>query len=542
MGIQVVLENHGRCGRIQLGLPDPPVLLAYRQPALGFVARQPLILKDHRQTDSPSEQMRKPFDLRRHLVGSPVKPARQPHDHHRQTVVPPGEATEHLGELADRGSAQPGHPQGLEGTREHHRRIADRDPDSPLADVKSRDAHVALYYPPSDMVQARVRMLVWAITGLCVLAYTPPLRGQEGSPFTGTVSPGPAPTPADRAAVLEAEAERLARESRTILGDLRKLEVERALQEERRRGAIAAVERATRMRDEAKARLRALEATRSTQVPDVRARLVDLYKRGRGGNLRLVLGATSLKEFAWSTRAVASMAEVGKARLDDYARLLADARKEEAAAAAALQRVQAERQAVDAAQSAASRAVRARAALLSDIDARRDLTAQLAGELQVAARRLDERVTTVASMPAPASPLAPVFPPRLPVRGGLAWPLDGPLTGRFGDASPRAPGTPRNGIEIEASEGAPARAIHAGSVVFAAPLSGFGTLVIVDHSRNYHSVYGYLASTGLKTGDSIEVGQEVGRVGASPGGPPSLYFEFRIDGRSVDPLQWLQQR
>jgi septal ring factor EnvC (AmiA/AmiB activator) len=40
----------------------------------------------------------------------------------------------------------------------------------------------------------------------------------------------------------------------------------------------------------------------------------------------------------------------------------------------------------------------------------------------------------------------------------------------------------------------------------------------------------------------VEAGEEVGRVGPSPAGTPELYFELRIDGRSVDPVQWLKPR
>ena len=35
---------------------------------------------------------------------------------------------------------------------------------------------------------------------------------------------------------------------------------------------------------------------------------------------------------------------------------------------------------------------------------------------------------------------------------------------------------------------------------------------------------------------------DVGTVGPSPAGPPELHFELRIDGQSVDPLQWLRKR
>jgi septal ring factor EnvC (AmiA/AmiB activator) len=503
--------------------------------------------------------MGKHFHLRRHLVGRPVKPAWQTDDNQGQPVLLGPQLGEHTGEFVHGRHAESTHPQRLERSRQRHRRVADGDTDSPQTHIESRYTHAVLYYPPNGMVLAhdqrsgdfprtarhlRRRSALAFITGatLSLLAAGQPLRAQQATPSPDQLLAGPPPTPADRAAVLELEAERLAREARTILGDLRKLEVERRVQEERARQAAVAVAAASRALEQSTARLNAVEASRTTQLPAVKARLVDLYKRGRAGNLRLILGTTSIRDFAWSTRAVASMAATSRARLDEYARLAETAREERATSAMALDRVRAERQSVEQARLAATRALEARARLLAEVDARRDLTAQLAGELQLAARKLDEQVSAVATAPAPVSPTAPVFPPRLPVRGGLEWPLTGRIAGRFGEAAERTPGAPRNGIEIEVPEGTSARAIHAGSVVFAAPLSGFGTLVIVDHSRNFHSVYGYLASTTLRTGDAVDVGREVGLVGATPGGPPALYFEFRIDGRPVDPLQWLQPR
>jgi septal ring factor EnvC (AmiA/AmiB activator) len=132
---------------------------------------------------------------------------------------------------------------------------------------------------------------------------------------------------------------------------------------------------------------------------------------------------------------------------------------------------------------------------------------------------------------------------RAPVRGGLDWPLDGRVIGRYGEPSPRTGNTTRrNGIEIEALEGTQVRAIHGGSVIYAAPLTGFGTLVVLEHGRGYHSVYGFLSSASVNKGDVVDEGREVGRVGLTPNGPPALYFEFRVDGRAVDPLQWLRQR
>ena len=42
--------------------------------------------------------------------------------------------------------------------------------------------------------------------------------------------------------------------------------------------------------------------------------------------------------------------------------------------------------------------------------------------------------------------------------------------------------------------------------------------------------------------DRLARGETVGVVGQSPAGTPRLYFELRIDGQPVDPLQWLTGR
>jgi septal ring factor EnvC (AmiA/AmiB activator) len=97
----------------------------------------------------------------------------------------------------------------------------------------------------------------------------------------------------------------------------------------------------------------------------------------------------------------------------------------------------------------------------------------------------------------------------------------------------------RNGIEIATSETVAVHAVHGGTVAYAAPFSGFGTLVIVDHGAQAFSVYGHLRDATVAQGAAVERGTIVGRAGRSPAGQPVLYFELRIDGRSVDPVQWL---
>jgi septal ring factor EnvC (AmiA/AmiB activator) len=69
-----------------------------------------------------------------------------------------------------------------------------------------------------------------------------------------------------------------------------------------------------------------------------------------------------------------------------------------------------------------------------------------------------------------------------------------------------------------------------------------GNLVILNHGGNHFSLYGYLGAMSVSVGQAVQEGQPLGQVGPSPAGPPALYFEMRIDGRAVDPVQWLEPR
>ena len=89
---------------------------------------------------------------------------------------------------------------------------------------------------------------------------------------------------------------------------------------------------------------------------------------------------------------------------------------------------------------------------------------------------------------------------------------------------------------------ADAVAVHDGVVAFAGTFSGFGNLVILEHGSHAFSLYGDLLAITVRKGARVERGQAVGTVGPIPSGPDGLYFELRVDGQPVDPLQWLKKR
>jgi septal ring factor EnvC (AmiA/AmiB activator) len=103
-------------------------------------------------------------------------------------------------------------------------------------------------------------------------------------------------------------------------------------------------------------------------------------------------------------------------------------------------------------------------------------------------------------------------------------------------------GSAQNGIEIAAPLGATVAAVHDGTVAFAGPFEGFGHLVILDHGEKSYSLYGHLDEMAVTRGAHVERGRSLGTVGTSPTGMNALYFELRVDGHVVDPLQWLKDR
>ena len=338
----------------------------------------------------------------------------------------------------------------------------------------------------------------------------------------------------ERIKALQREANQLATQSKTLLGDLRRLEVARDLHTEEARRAETAASAVQQSLLTTSARVTDLEQQRQAQLPDIRRQLVDIYKRGGMGYAQLLFGATDVRELARATRAVASLSTVNERRLAEHRATITALRTEREALERQSADLRTRLQEAQQARAAAQRAIASRTALIAQIDSRRDLAAQYAGELQVAYERLQQQIA--------GSRTGRVDVPLAPFKGALEWPVAGRVTARFGQPG-RSGGTGlRSGIDVAAPAGVPVHAVHSGTVAFAGPFSGFGTMVILDHGGNNLTLYGYLATVGVERGDMVDAGAELGRTGTGPGTEPEMYFEVRIDGRQVDPLQWLKPR
>ncbi|MEX2270546.1 MAG: M23 family metallopeptidase [Vicinamibacterales bacterium] len=347
----------------------------------------------------------------------------------------------------------------------------------------------------------------------------------------------------ERLRELQQEAQKLAREERTLLNDLRRLSLDR----EMRAAELAA--RTTAL-DEAAAAIAALEAQQTALAeaiarhePIVRARIVELYKRGRASDLRRLVDAASARDAMRAWRQMAAASSRDAARFAEHRAAMTKL----AAARAALdtERNEAERLRAEAAtaRAALDRSIRGHESRIDAISRERELNAALADELKAAASGL---ATTVENLPrstasAAAPTAAPGTSPITAFRRALPWPATGRVVRPF---RPTARGAlPFNGIEIAVEEGAAVSAVHEGEVAFSGPYTGFGHLIIVQHGAETFTIYGHLSAADVAKGARVTAGQVIGRAGRPPAARDArLYFELRIDGEPVNPLQWFRQQ
>lgn len=106
----------------------------------------------------------------------------------------------------------------------------------------------------------------------------------------------------------------------------------------------------------------------------------------------------------------------------------------------------------------------------------------------------------------------------------LKAPAEGTLRHAFSEDQPY--------LEYACEAGAPVRAAQAGTVSAVGCGAGGDYIVLMQHEQG-ESVYGYLASAQVEVGQQLEQGAEVGRSSER------LYFEWREEGKSVDPRERL---
>lgn len=95
------------------------------------------------------------------------------------------------------------------------------------------------------------------------------------------------------------------------------------------------------------------------------------------------------------------------------------------------------------------------------------------------------------------------------------------------------------GFDLASLKQAPVQAANAGRVALARYFGIFGNCVVIDHGYGLMSLSAHLSTIGVKVGDAVKRGQEIGKSGATGlAGGDHLHFTMLVHGLPVTPVEW----
>ena len=120
------------------------------------------------------------------------------------------------------------------------------------------------------------------------------------------------------------------------------------------------------------------------------------------------------------------------------------------------------------------------------------------------------------------------------------WPVQGRVLRNFASSSGDIGG---RGIDIVGKRGDAVYAAANGEVVYAGRgIQGTGDLIIIRHGSRLLSAYMYNSAMLVSEGARINAGDKIAEVGSDIAGQELLHFEVRLDGKPVDPVDYLPIR
>ena len=127
--------------------------------------------------------------------------------------------------------------------------------------------------------------------------------------------------------------------------------------------------------------------------------------------------------------------------------------------------------------------------------------------------------------------------------GSYAWPCSScyTITSNYGYRYLELYGYTRlhAGVDIGAQYGASVTAAASGSVTVATYSSSYGNYVMIYHADGSSTVYAHMSSLAVSAGQYVNQGDVIGYVGSTGNSTgPHLHFEVRINGSTVDPMQF----
>ena len=268
-------------------------------------------------------------------------------------------------------------------------------------------------------------------------------------------------------------------------------------------------------------------------------RLAALYRIYRGSGLQYLFSAESTMDFARRYRAALHILRDDVASVDHYRSRIAIV---EAKHQALLERQQEIRELSRRARQKRLEALQARRqhrSILGTIQEDSRLHGIHVREMEDSATRMDGHIEQLDAIGggAAAGPLD-----FAEIKGYLDVPVSGKLVDTFGRKVHQKFKTVtfNRGIDIQAQEGTPIRAVYDGKVQIVQFFLGYGRVIIIDHGQRFHTLYANVADPEVKAGQLVRRGETIAFLGHSAvREDPVLHFEIRFQGKAQNPTEWL---
>lgn len=122
----------------------------------------------------------------------------------------------------------------------------------------------------------------------------------------------------------------------------------------------------------------------------------------------------------------------------------------------------------------------------------------------------------------------------------VAAPSRARISARYGIRGSRWSTGWHTGIDFNGRYGDPVSAAKMGVVTFTGWKAGYGYTIEIRHPDGATTRYAHLSRIGVAAGQELDVGQQIGRMGATGNASgPHLHFEVLINGNFVNPAPWL---
>jgi septal ring factor EnvC (AmiA/AmiB activator) len=186
-----------------------------------------------------------------------------------------------------------------------------------------------------------------------------------------------------------------------------------------------------------------------------------------------------------------------------------------------------------------------RTKLLADIRSQKALELAAIDALTQASNELDRKINLLNTRINRAAPHKNVS--RLSFsahKGLLIRPVKGKIATLYGPyKNPKYNITNfRSGIDIKADNGEPVRSVFKGRILYSSWFKTYGNMIIIDHGKNFYTVYAHLEEAFKAKGDAVGTGEviaTVGDTGSMTGA--KLYFEVRHHGKPINPIAWFKK-